>query len=86
MKDTAVRFLGEGGNIQFRWETFNLLNHPNFALPNAAVWTASSPGANPLGGPITAGGGTFPAFGAAGQITATSNKSREMQFALKFIF
>ncbi len=34
-KDTKARFLGEQGSIEFRAEIFNLLNHPNFALPNA---------------------------------------------------
>ncbi len=35
-KDTKAGFLGEAGNIEFRAEIFNLLNRPNFALPNAA--------------------------------------------------
>jgi hypothetical protein len=57
-KDTKAGFLGEAGNIEFRAEIFNLLNHPNFALPNAAsVYnttiisaTASTyPGTCPLG-------------------------------------
>jgi hypothetical protein len=34
MKNTAV---GEGKNIQFRAELFNLLNRPNFAQPSATV-------------------------------------------------
>src|SRR6202040_1823306 len=30
VKDTKVKFLGEGGSVQFRAEFFNVLNHPTF--------------------------------------------------------
>ena len=32
IKNFAIR---ERGNLQFRWETFNTFNHPNFASPNS---------------------------------------------------
>jgi hypothetical protein len=86
VKDTKARFLGEQGNVEFRYEVFNALNHPNFSAPNQTVWSPGSAGANGLGGPITATGGTFPAFSKAGQITSTANRSRQMQLALKVIF
>jgi hypothetical protein len=44
VKDTKAKFLGEGGNIEFRTEIFNVLNHPNFGAPNATIWSPSSPG------------------------------------------
>src|SRR5262249_27640304 len=59
---------------EFRVEAFNLFNHPNFAQPSATMPT------NP------ATPGSF------GQITATrfptgdSGSSRQLQFALKFLF
>ncbi len=34
IKNFAIR---ERGNLQFRWETFNTFNHPNFANPNSDV-------------------------------------------------
>ena len=87
VKDTAVRWLGEKGNVEFRAEFFNFLNHTNFGMPNATVFpgntTASDAGAfseapsgstaaNPLGTP--------------GKITATATTPRQIQFALKIIF
>ena len=80
VKDTRVRWLGEGGNIQFRAEFFNILNHPNFATPAAAA--------------IFAGGNAASLAGAYSQapnpnvaaLSTTTNTSRQIQFALKVIF
>jgi hypothetical protein len=75
-KDTKLRFLGEGGNLEFRTEFFNIINHANFALPNSEVWSTSSmpfPSAT-LAAPI------------AGVITSTVGSSRQIQFALRLTF
>jgi hypothetical protein len=59
-------------NIQFRAELFNVLNHPNFAVPNrtaAQIFTQ-----------------TFSPVTTAGLLTTTSTTSRQIQLAVKCIF
>ena len=73
VKDTKTRFLGDDGDIQFRWELFNVFNHPNFALPSGQVFS----------GTPTSQGNALPT---AGEISSTSGFMRQMQFALKILF
>jgi hypothetical protein len=47
-KNTAI---SEKTSLQFRAECFNLLNHPNFASPNATVFSGTT--ANASAGLIT---------------------------------
>ena len=70
MKETQIR---EKFRLQFRAEFFNILNHPNFALPNASAFVQIADG----------GGIPNPTFG---KITATTTSSRQIQFALKVLF
>ncbi len=70
MKDTQIK---ERARLQFRAEFFNILNHPNFALPNASAFVQTPGG----------GGAPNPTFGT---ITATTTSSRQIQFALKLMF
>lgn len=70
VKDTPLRRLGEGGSIQFRVETFNILNRVNFSRPNLQVFSA--PNATVLSN--------------AGLITTTDNTSRQIQLALKILW
>lgn len=71
-KNNAVRRISETFNVQFRWEIFNIFNHANFNPP--------APGARQV----------FAVSGAlnnAGLLTSpTITTSRQMQFALKFIW
>ncbi len=40
-KNFKLPFLGEQGNVQFRAEGFNLLNHPSFGIPNGTISSGS---------------------------------------------
>jgi hypothetical protein len=87
VKDTALRFLGEGGSLQFRAEFFNLLNRANFGTPAVTAFSGTI-------GTVVAGSTTAPNVGAysqspvgnAGAITTTATPSRQVQLALKVIF
>jgi hypothetical protein len=77
VKDTKVRFLGEGGLIQFRAEFFNILNHTNLGNPNARIWGGTPTDTGPYSEKPNA---------SAGLITATAAASRQIQLALKVIW
>lgn len=69
--------IAEEYRLRFRFEVFNILNHPNFAVPdflNRYLYTSDAlTGAisdNPL----------------VGRITSTVTSSRQLQFALRFEF
>jgi len=91
IKDTKLGFLGEQGNLQFRAEFFNIMNHANFGIPNNTAFggtlTNTVAGGN-AGGNIQApvGASALNPLGTAGQITTTSTNSRQIQLALKLIF
>ncbi len=70
MKNTRIT---ESVNLQFRAEFFNIFNHANWGLPNAAAFVQ---------GPN--GGGTYNPI--AGRITTLASPMRQIQFALKLIF
>lgn len=69
VKDTALRFLGEQGKLQFRAELFNVLNHANLALPSRTVFAGTAD----VQAPLTT----------AGEITRTLATSRQIQFAFE---
>jgi hypothetical protein len=98
IKHTKLGFLGEGGNLQFRAEFFNLLNRANFSYvntgatifnfnPNPTTDCGNTPtklGSGAAGG--IAGCNLIPPLGNAGQITSTATTARQIQLALTFSF
>ncbi|MBI2817516.1 MAG: TonB-dependent receptor [Acidobacteria bacterium] len=72
VKDTSLKFLGEGGKLQFRVETFNILNRANFNDPSNIIFAGTQDVQAPLAN--------------AGVITSTVTSSRQIQFALKLLF
>lgn len=70
-KNNRIKRISEQFNIQFRAEIFNILNHTNFNPPTS-------------NNAIFDGGGNPVQF--AGQLNATANTSRQIQFAVKVIF
>ena len=40
-KAFRLAFLGEAGKIQIRADSYDVLNHPNFAMPNASIGSAA---------------------------------------------
>jgi hypothetical protein len=76
-KDTRLRFLGEGGQLQFRAEIFNILNHPNFDQPAGQLFTGTA---------ADGAGATEKPISNVTKISTTSNSSRQIQLALKLVF
>jgi hypothetical protein len=77
-KNNYIRKISESFNVQFRAEIFNILNHPNFALPvspdNTDIFDSTGAPLNP------------PDNGAAGILKSTTTESREIQLAIKVIW
>jgi hypothetical protein len=75
IKNTSVRKLGEAGRVEFRAEFFNILNHPNFLVPNRIVFAGTGTAIQPS------------VLGNAALLTTTGlQTSRQIQLALKVIF
>ena len=66
----------EGHTLQFRFEAFNALNHPNWQMPNLNILA----GAAQPGMPATAAHENF------GVVSATSTAMRQIQLGLKYVF
>lgn len=66
----------EGHVLQFRFEAFNVLNHPNWEMPNLNVLS----GAAQSGMPSTTAHQNF------GVVSSTSTSMRQIQLGLKYSF
>jgi hypothetical protein len=75
VKNASIR---ERLRAQFRVEYFNVLNHTNFTTPNPVVFSTGPTPAKPATAAVLSP--------TAGVMTATSTTSRQLQFALKFLF
>ena len=72
VKNQRLRLLGPGGQIEVRFEVFNVFNRTNFSIPNRVVFGGAREGEAPLA--------------TAGQITSTVSDARQAQLGVKFRF
>jgi hypothetical protein len=77
----APWFKGEHSTIQFRWETYNTFNHPEWQGISSGC-DSTTPFGNPCNYQVT-GGKTYNL--GRGDVTSAWTQ-RNMQFALKVIF
>jgi hypothetical protein len=66
----------EGHTVQFRLETFNVLNHPNWGMPNLNILSGSAFAGQP-------GTNAHQNFGVIG---GTQTGMRQVQLGLKYTF
>jgi outer membrane receptor protein involved in Fe transport len=76
-KNNPIKRISESFNVQFRAEIFNILNHANFAVPVTPDHTDIFD---------SSGASLAPPGGTAGLLTSTATPSRQLQFALKFVW
>jgi len=81
-KNNRITRISENFNLQFRMEMFNILNHPNFAVPGPGDGnTDIFDGSGTSLAPSAANPG-----GTAGVLVRTTIPERQIQFAIKAIF
>jgi hypothetical protein len=71
--------------MQFRWETFNTFNHPQWTAASSSGISLGCPGTVSFGEPCGPGFNQPGYSVGIGEVTA-ARPPRIMQFALKFIF
>jgi hypothetical protein len=73
-KDVGLPMLGEEGKVEFRGEFFNVLNRPNFGIPNLNIFDRTGTGT------------TMNRRAEAGRIDSTRGSSRQIQLSLRIAF
>jgi hypothetical protein len=76
VKDTRLRFLGDGGNLEIRAEFFNLFNNANFGLPTNTSFAGTGPIINDTGETVVSGAGTL----------TNDIQARQIQLSARVIF
>jgi hypothetical protein len=66
----------ENHSLQFRFEAFNAINHPNWGMPNLNILSGSAQAGLP-------GADSHTGFG---QVTSTATNMRQVQLGLKYVF
>jgi len=72
VKDTRIQKISEAFRIQFRAEAYNIVNHPQFALPGNSMFTSVKGAPNASAGIISS--------------IAPNSTARQIQLGLKFLF
>jgi hypothetical protein len=72
MKNTRWSRLGEQGNVQFRFEAFNLFNRANFGPPSLVAFNGAADNEQPLS--------------SLGLIRTTVTSARQLQLGLRISF
>jgi hypothetical protein len=74
MKEFPMSAIHEGMRMEFRAETFNAFNHPQFGCLNGTIPADGFVGTDPS---------TFSGFG---QLNCQANSPRELQLGMKLYF
>jgi hypothetical protein len=72
VRNIRIRCFSESCNLQFRFEAFNVVNHANFLPPTASSLQLFTQSLTPIT--------------SAGNLTATSTTSRQLQLAIKIMW